>query len=116
LATYLDPILKDELYEVFIENKILMWRDIGGDNFKEFNDIIDTLPDRIGRKNKGVYIQVSKIIRDKLDILDTRGYNEEEHNALVQKKRTEYLSNLTSMVKVGLVTNYPKLKDVLIRL
>jgi hypothetical protein len=116
LASYLDVNLKYEMYEVFIENKILIWRDIGGDNFKEFNKIVDTLPDRIGQKNQGVYIQISKIIRHKLDILDTQGYNEEEHNALIQKKRTEYLKSLTDMVNVGLITNYPQLKDILNRL
>jgi hypothetical protein len=116
LASYMSPLLKLEMYEVFIENKILMWRDIGGDNFKEFNEIVDTLPDRIGQKNKGVYIQISKIIRDKLDILDTRGYNEEEHNALIQQKRTEYLKSLKDVIKLGFVSSYPQLKNVLIRL
>jgi hypothetical protein len=60
LATHLDPVLKLEMYRVFIENRILFWRDLGGDNFKEFNKIVDTLPDRIGENNQGIYIQIAK--------------------------------------------------------
>jgi hypothetical protein len=45
LANYLSPELKYKMYEVFINQKILFWRDVGGDSFKEFNKIIDTLPD-----------------------------------------------------------------------
>jgi hypothetical protein len=51
LASHLSPTLKLEMYEVFISQKILQWRDTGGDNFKEFNKVIDTLPDRIGKNN-----------------------------------------------------------------
>ena len=115
-AMYLSPKLEYEVIDVFLNSKILFFRDLGGDNFKEFNKIIDTLPDRNDKNNNGVYIQVALLMRKKLEILDTKGYNEEEHNALIQKKRSEYLSNLTSMVKVGLVTSYPQLKNVIEKL
>jgi hypothetical protein len=116
LASFMSPLLKLEMYEVFVEKQILTWRDVGGENFKEFNEVVDTLPDRKGQNNQGVYIQVSKIIRHKLDIIDSKGYNEEEHNAIIQKKRSEYLKSLKDMVNVGLITNYPQLKDILNRL
>ena len=115
-AMYLSPKLEYEVIDVFLNSKILFFRDLGGDNFKEFNKIIDTLPDRNNKNNNGVYIQVALLMRKKLEILDTKGYNEEEYNALLQKKRSQYLSNLTSMVKVGLVTSYPQLKDVIEKL
>jgi hypothetical protein len=115
-AMYLSPKLEYEVIDVFLNSKILFFRDLGGDNFKEFNKIIDTLPDRKNKHNNGVYIQVSLLIRKKLEILDTKGYNREEHNAIIQKKRSEYLSNLTSMVKVGLITSYPQLKEVIEKL
>ncbi len=115
-AMYLSPKLEYEIIDVFLNSKILFFRDLGGDNFKEFNKIIDTLPDRADKNNNGVYIQVSLLIRKKLEILDTKGYNRERHNAIIQKKRSEYLSNLTSMVKVGLITSYPQLKEVIEKL
>jgi hypothetical protein len=43
IASILDKDLEVEIYEVFINQKILFLRDIGGDSFKEFNKIIDKL-------------------------------------------------------------------------
>jgi hypothetical protein len=54
IASMLDKDLEVEIYRVFIEQKILFWRDLGGDNFKDFNKLVDTLPDRIGKNNTGV--------------------------------------------------------------
>jgi hypothetical protein len=116
IASMLDKELEVEIYTVFIEKQILIWRDVGGENFKELNEVIDLLPDRIGHKNQGIYITISNIIRDKLDILATKGYNKKDHDAFIQKKRSEYLKSLTDMINVGFITNYSQLKDVLIRL
>jgi hypothetical protein len=110
LANYLDPVLKDEMYEIFINQKILFWRDLGGDNFKEFNKIVDTLPDRTGKNNTGVYVAVAKMIRTKLEILDTKGYNEKEHNSLIQINRAEWLKNLSLFIENGFVNSYEELK------
>jgi hypothetical protein len=116
IASMLDKDLEVEIYRVFIEEKLLDWRDLGGDYFKEFNKIIDTLPDRKGEDNTNIYIDFALIIRDKLKIDKTRGYNLEQHNSKIQQKRTEYLSNLTSMIKVGLITNYEQLRDIFMKL
>jgi hypothetical protein len=115
-AMYLSPKLEYEVIDIFLNSKILFFRDLGGNNFKEFNKIVDGLPDRNDKNNNGVYIQVALLIRKKLEIIGTKGYNEEEHNAVIQRKRSEYLSNLTSMIKVGLVTSYPQLKEVIKKL
>jgi len=85
-AMYLSPKLEYEIINVFLNSKILFFRDLDGDNFKEFNKIIDTLPDRRGKNNSSVYIQVSLLIRKKLEIFNTKGYNEEEHNAIFPKE------------------------------
>ncbi len=116
LAIYLSPTLRLEMIEIFINSKILFWRDIGGDNFKEFNQIIDTLPDRVGKNNTGIYIQVATQIRKKLEILDSRGYNEKEHNSLIQENRAEWLKSLTFAVKVGFIKSYEDLKNTLEKL
>jgi hypothetical protein len=62
------------------------------------------------------YIQVSTKIRRKLKILDTKGYNKKEHNALIQENRAEWLKSLTFAVKVGLIKSYEDLKVVLDKL
>ncbi|MBE9563588.1 MAG: hypothetical protein IMF12_12090 [Proteobacteria bacterium] len=52
-------------------------RDVGGDYYKELNIAINTLPDRKYKNNHGIYIQIAKQFREKLEILDTKGYNKE---------------------------------------
>jgi hypothetical protein len=110
LASFLDVDLKYEMYEIFINQKILFWRDVGGDNFKDFNKLVDTLPDRIGKNNTGVYVAVAKMIRVKLEILDTKGYNEKEHNSLIQINRSKWLENLNFVIENGFVNSYEELK------
>ena len=116
LASYLSPTLKLEMYEVFINHKILMWRDVGGDNYKEFNKIVDTLPDRANKDNRWIYMQMADIVREKLGIEDTEGYNEKEHSAEVQEERAKLLDRLTVMVEVGLIVSYPQLKQIIAKL
>ena len=55
IASMLDKDLEVEIYRVFIEKQILVWRDVGGENFKELNEIIDLLPDRLNRKESGYF-------------------------------------------------------------
>ncbi|EJF06882.1 hypothetical protein ThvES_00010380 [Thiovulum sp. ES] len=86
------------------------------DNFKEFNKVIDTLHDRIGKNNISIYKQLSLHIRRKLAIFYTRGYNQREHDSLIQQKRGEYLKTLTSMVEVGFIADYDHLKEILAKI
>ncbi len=116
LAIYLSPTLRLEMIDIFINHKILDWRDVGGDNYKEFNKIVDTLPDRIGKDNRWIYMQMADIVREKLGIEDTEGYNEKEHSAEVQEERAKLLDRLTVMVEVGLIISYPQLKQIIAKL
>ncbi|HIO70549.1 MAG TPA: hypothetical protein EYG60_01310, partial [Campylobacterales bacterium] len=85
IASMLDKDLEVEIYRVFIEEKILYFRDEGGYSFKELNKAIDKyLPSPTGN-NTGRYITIAKIIREKLEITDTKGYNEKEHHAQIQE-------------------------------
>jgi predicted DNA-binding ArsR family transcriptional regulator len=116
LAIYLSPTLRLEMIDTFIENKILEWRDVGGDNFKEFNNLVDTLPDRIGKNNSNIYIQVALQIRRKLEILKSKGYNEKEHDIFIQETRANWLDSLALMIKLGLISSYEQLKEVIYKL
>ncbi len=75
IASMLDKDLEVSIYDVFVKSKILMWRDVGGDNYIEFNKIVDTLPDRADKDNTSIYMQMATIVRTKLGIEDTEGYN-----------------------------------------
>jgi len=116
LATTLDVDLKYSMYDVFIQSKILMWRDVGGDNFIEFNKIVDTLPDRSDKDNTSIYIQMARIVRKKLGIEDTEGYNEKEHSPEVQEARAKLLSDLTLVVRIGFIKTYDQLKEVIAKI
>ncbi len=116
LAIYLSPTLRLEMIDIFIENKLLEWRDSGGENFKELNAIIDTLPDRIGKNNQQIYINTALLIRKKLDILDTRGYNEKAHDSFIQRKRTKWQEQLISAIELGFITSVEQLHETILKL
>ena len=120
IASMLDKQLEVQIYEIFIDGKILEHRDNGGEAFKRLNKAIDTLPDRQPhlkpKGNKGVYINVAKMIREKLSIIDTKGYNEDEHDKIIQEKREEYIDKLVSFIEMGFITSYPQLKETIKKL
>jgi len=116
IASMLDKDLEVEIYQVFIEENLLSLRDIGGDYYKELNMVINTLPDRKDKNNHGIYIQIAKQFREKLEIIDTKGYNEEEHNAFVQDTRAKWLNNLIFSIETELVTSYKQLTKILEKL
>ncbi len=115
-STYLSPKLELEIYEVFIKSKILELRDLGGDNFILLNRAIDTLPDRKGKNNRGVYIQIAKQFREKLELVNTKGYNIKEAIAEIQEKRSKWEANLIAMIETELITSYEQLKMILDKL
>ena len=108
----LDKDLEVEIYRVFIEEKILYFRDEGGYSFKELNKAIDKyLPSPTGN-NTGRYITIAKIIREKLEITDTKGYNEKEHHAEIQEKRDFIEKYLIISLQTGLITSFEQLQEV----
>ncbi len=115
-STYLSPKLELEIYEVFIKSKILELRDLGGDNFILLNRAIDTLPDRKGKNNRGVYIQIAKQFREKLELVNTKGYNIKEAIAEIQEKRAKWENSLIDMIETELITSYEQLKMILDKL
>jgi len=116
LATTLDADFKVLVFETFVKSKILEWRDIGGDNYILLNKAIDTLTDRKNKNNHVVYIQVAKQFRQKLELIDTKGYNVKEAIAETQQRRANWEDKLVSMIEVELITSYPQLKIILNKL
>ena len=110
LATFLDVDLKYEMYDIFINSKILHWRDLGGDEYTELNKIVKMLPNSKGQKDR---IDISLAMRKKLAIFDTRGYNDKDHNAFIQEKRAEYLKDLKKFIQLGFIKNVDELIDAL---
>ena len=116
LAIYLSPTLRLEMIDIFLESKILEWRDIGGDNYVLLNKAIDTLPDRIDKNNWGIYIEIAKQFREQLNLVDTIGYNAKEHTAIIQEKRATWEDRLIYSIEMGLITSFEQLKNILAKL
>ncbi|HHB92119.1 MAG TPA: DNA-binding protein [Thioploca sp.] len=112
LAIYLSPTLRLEMIDIFIESRILEWRDIGGDNYVLLNKAIDTLPDRIGKNNFVIHIEIAKLFREKLDLIDTKGYNAKEHTAMIQEKRATWEDRLIYSIEIGFITSFKQLKNI----
>ncbi len=116
LAIYLSPILRLEMIDIFINHKLLEWRDLGGDNFNEFNRVVDMLSDLNGNSKIDVYQYVAIELRKKQNILDTRGYNEKDHDSKIQETRAKWLEYLTFSVRVGFVQSFYELVEVIKKL
>jgi hypothetical protein len=113
-AMDLDSKLRLEMIKLFIENKLLEWRDSSGDNFKSLNLAIDAyLPDRDGKDNKGVYIQIALAIKHKI-LPDGDTWNTATPAQL--EKRTLIEQHLITILRIGLIRDYAHMKEVVAKL
>jgi len=48
--------------------------------------------------------------------LDSKGYNKEEHNALIQETRAKWLNNLIFAIDTELIVSYKQLIETLEKL
>lgn len=113
-AAWLDADFKVEMYDTFINNKILQWRDDSGEEFKNLNVAIDAyLPDRIGKDNKGCYIQTAKLLKAKI-APDGDSWNMATYNQLELRSKIE--TKLVDILKIGLVRDWNHFKEVIEKL
>jgi hypothetical protein len=109
-AEYVSVAFHVEVIQTFIKGKILDFRDESGDNFKAMNIAIDSyLPEREGKDNKGVRIQIAKQIRHKVN---PELINWNLANADELKFRCEIEDRITSILKLDLINNYEHLKAI----
>jgi hypothetical protein len=123
IANNADKAIEAVVYKTFIEGKILIHRDSGGDEFNKLNSLIDSLPDRIERANqkklppckanKGVYINIAKLVNEKVKGEFLKNWNKEHDDSIVQKKREELLKFLSSAIEYKLITSYDQLKAMI---
>lgn len=110
-AAFLDADFKLELYKTFIDAEILQWREDGGDEFINLNIAIDAyLPERDGKDNTGIFIQVAKQLKAKIlspdDTWNTASFPQLEKRAKLEKELCNYL-------RLGMIRNYEHLKEVI---
>ena len=124
IAALMDSDFEAEVYRVFIEEKILHYRDESGEEFKALNLIIDSyLPGREDKDNRGVYIAVAKQIRAKVfpDVewdSSAQGniWNSELATAEALRRRAKIEGELISTLRLELIQSFDHLKEVITKL
>lgn len=116
-AESMSPRFHAHVHRVFIEGKLLEFRERGGTEFKNLNAAIDLyLPDRIGKDNKGVYINIAKLIRER--ILGDGAKTEDWNTASVPQThlRYEWENKMCDMLRIGVIRDYEHAKEVIKRI
>lgn len=116
-AESMSPRFHAHVHKTFIEGKILEFRDLGGTEFKRLNASIDQyLPDRIGKDNKGVYIQLAKLVRAR--ILGHEAKTADWNSATVDQihLRYDWESKICDMLRLGVIRDYKHMKEVISKL
>lgn len=111
-AAHLSPKLKLEMYKIFVEGKLLQWRDMSGDKFIDLNLRLSlTADDVLGKpSHHGHYTTLAKIIKSRILPEGHAGWNYTSHDALSERTRIETF--LSEALKNGLVRDWEHLKEL----
>ncbi len=111
------------MIDLFISEKILTVRDIGGDDFKRLNRLIDIkIPDRIGKNNRWLYIYTAKILRSKIfPDVDLSKFTNSKNNIWNSKyatskalrRRDEYEKKMITLLEMNAVNSWEDFKRFL---
>lgn len=113
-AESMNPRFHAHVHRTFLEGKLLEFRERGGTEFKRLNACIDQyLPEREGKDNKGVYINVAKLLRSR--ILGENACTDDWNSASVDQThlRYEWENKLCDMLRLGVVKNYEHIKSLI---
>lgn len=113
-AEYLSPTFHFHVIDTFINSKILEMRDESGDQFKALNMAVDThLAGRENKDNKGIYIQIAKILKDKIAPTDGN-WNMATADQLRERLAIE--CKLVDYLERGFIKDWEHLKQVIIEI
>lgn len=110
-AEYLSTEFHFEVIDAFINNKILEWRDVSGDEFKALNIAIDNyLPNREEKSNKGIYINVARMLLKKVN-QDLKSWNDASADEL--RDRASIENKLVTTLQLGLIKDWEHMKEII---
>ena len=110
-AEYLSTEFHFEVIDAFINNKILEWRDVSGDEFKALNIAIDNyLPNREEKSNKGIYINVARMLLKKVNA-DLSSWNDASADEL--RERAVIENKLVTTLHLGLIRDWEHMKEII---
>lgn len=108
-AAYLSPELKYEIYDKFVQGKLLEWRDRSGDDFIDLNATIALNAESVLGKpaHLGHYITLSNIIKKRCGV---ENWNLADKEQLVKRAQIEEF--LAKALKAGVVRDWDHLKEL----
>ncbi len=110
-AEYLSTEFHFEVIDAFINNKILEWRDVSGDEFKALNIAIDNyLPNREEKSNKGIYINVARMLLKKVNPA-LSSWNDATADEL--RERAVIENKLVTTLHLGLIRDWEHMKEII---
>jgi hypothetical protein len=116
VAEQLSPDFHVQVIKTFIEGKLLEFREQGGTEFKNLNAAIDLyLPDRVGKENRGCYINAAKILRKRLLGVE-EGVSWDSATVAQTHTRYELETMVVRMLAGGFIKDWEQLKTVLEKL
>ena len=124
-ATELNNFFRMDVIDTFINEKILIKRDDGGNDFKELNIYLNELPDRKEKNNQGVFIRISIRLREKIfttqQIEECKNnniniWNSQYANTITLGKRDDFEKKLIFSIQMGFISSYEKVKEVIDKL
>jgi hypothetical protein len=102
-----------EVIKTFVSGKLLEFRDYGGTEFKALNLAIDMyLPEREGKDNKGVFIQVAKTLRARILGEDATAGAWDTATVAQTHARYESEKKLSGFLQARLVRDFDHLKEL----
>ena len=124
-AEALSPLFHYKVIDLFISNKILTIKDMGGDDFKDLNALIDKkIPDRVNKNNMGLYIYTAKVLKSKIfpdvDLSNYTGtnniWNSNYATSEALRKRDDYEKKMMTLLEMNVVESWEHFKSFLDRL
>lgn len=113
-ATFLDPEFRFQVYQTFVEGKLLHWRDESGDCYKPFNMAIASLPDRVGKDNKWLFVTAANLIAERIGVESVEEGNRWNYANGHQLAERAYLEKmLTRLIQIGGVRDWSHLKELI---
>lgn len=108
-AMALSPKFKDEVLNMFVQNRILAYRDESGDLYRDMNTALEMCAESVLGKpaHKGHYITLAKAIKKRIGVDD---WNSCGPDALAMRCRIE--DRLATMLKAGVVRDWDHLKEL----
>lgn len=111
-AMYLDPRFKDMVIKTFVTNRLLQVRDDSGNGFIDLNASVALNAEAVFGKaaHQGHYIQLSKILRDRILPDGHPGWNHATPKQLNERTRIE--EAVSNALRMGFVRDWEHLKEV----